>query len=605
MKVILITLFLNYELFVCQIIRKELLNDTLLAKKVHKSLKQIDALLDGVQKEINKQRIILKSRIDYENAPIPDDGDFLNYDVTDLFWGEQTGLDGMTHEDKTSTFLATPETVAPVQTPEEINEEEITWPSLTTPEYTTSKYFPRYPYEPPQLYQTIPALTAPQEPVPTRNDSFDIIITPPNFVNMTHKVKNDADYDYHKEFHAPSDPEDTCSKMDSQNFILGRADYMLVPETELYEIFTTTPEHDPLTSTTIVTALPGSAGEVLYGGIGIKTTTDLTPSPRQVYFKMMEEQNEGYLTIFLLEILKITSLKDEKLVKEVLLEYIHIHFIFYSWYNTDQLMWFGQPLADVIQKLSRFISEAPIDYVRIRKTAVAVDVNSIIDYADLLYTDDEGGQLFDAIMEYEEYPNATKAKSKYLRKLHNRNTNKRMRKIKKQEVVDDVIKHFSSRLKNIESLKRSSNYAKDMITPVVNNNMFAENKIYFKSSKDKVKYNEYDESPINYKKILLDTSFENQEESKIDVDGHTNQKSHYIDFDETPTIEENSHVSTNEIDGMTENLQNAIENTQVNENYKKMKAFKSYAQILNEDNNHNIPSKNSDSDVSLPSDVYS
>ncbi|CAH0698153.1 unnamed protein product [Spodoptera exigua] len=546
MKISLITLFLNYELLVCQTIHKELLNDTLLAKKVHKSLKQIDTLLDGVQKEINKQRIILKSRIDYENAPIPDDGDFLNYDVTDLFWGEQTELDGMTHEDKTSTFLATPETVAPVPTPEEINEEEITWPSLTTPEYTTSKYFPRYPYEPPQLYQTIPALTAPQEPVPTRNDSFDIIITPPNFVNMTHKVKNDADYDYHKEFHAvnigvtkksffatfplhtdatvtakayppyvyspldidnlytvkkPFTMEPTVStnipfttnvqkSKESHNFInifspvtpripvqrwtartsswaglttlsqpkttLSKAQLWvqnlmknsgarihregslspprypppatdnefsfstgqterLVPETELYEIFTTTPEHDPLTSTTIVTALPGSAGEILYGGIGIKTTTDLTPSPRQVYFKMMEEQNEGYLTIFLLEILKITSLKDEKLVKEVLLEVEpHIN----TWYNTDQLMWFGQPLADVIQKLSRFISEAPIDYVRsyssmvyqllkVRKTAVAVDVNSIIDYADLLYTDDEGGQLFDAIMEYEEYPNGS------------------------------------------------------------------------------------------------------------------------------------------------------------------------------------------------------
>ncbi|CAH0698155.1 unnamed protein product [Spodoptera exigua] len=614
----------------------KLLNDTLLAKKVHKSLKQIDALLNGVQKEINKQRIILKSRIDYENAPIPDDGDFLNYDVTDLFWGEQTGLDGMTHEDKTSTFLATPETVAPVQTPEEIYEEEITWPSLTTPEYTTSKYFPRYPYEPPQLYQTIPALTAPQEPVPTRNDSFDIIITPPNFVNMTHKVKKDADYDYHKEFHAvnigvtkksffatfplhtdatvtakayppyvyslldidnlytvkkPFTMEPTVStnipfttnvqkSKESHNFInifspvtpripdqrwtartsswaglttllqpkttLSKAQLWvqnlmknsgarihregslspprypppatdnefsfstgqterLVPETELYEIFTTTPEHDPLTSTTIVTALPGSAGEILYGG----------------YSSMVYQ------------------------------------------------------------------------LLKVRKTAVAVDVNSIIDYADLLYTDDEGGQLFDAIMEYEEYPNATKAKSKYLRKLHNRNTNKRMREIKKQEVVDDVIKHFSSRLKNIESLKRSSNYAKDMITPVVNNNMFAENKIYFKSSKEKLKYNEYDESPINYNKILFDTSFKNQEESKIDVDGHTNQTSHYIDFDETPTIEENSHVSTNEIDGMKENLQNAIENTQGNENYNKMKALKSYAQILNEDNSHNIPSKNS------------
>ncbi|XP_022830851.1 uncharacterized protein LOC111359503 [Spodoptera litura] len=124
---------------------------------------------------------------------------------------------------------------------------------------------------------------------------------------------------------------------------------------------------------------------------------------------MMEEQSEGYLVIFLQQILRITSLKDEKLVKNVL-EEVELHVG--TWFEHE---WFGDPLTNVITDISRFVSEGEIDIVRsyssmmyhmlqVRKTAVSVDVNSIIDYADLLYNEDEGGELFDAVTEYETYP---------------------------------------------------------------------------------------------------------------------------------------------------------------------------------------------------------
>uniref|UniRef100_A0A2H1WKY9 SFRICE_029155 n=1 Tax=Spodoptera frugiperda TaxID=7108 RepID=A0A2H1WKY9_SPOFR len=56
-------------------------------------------------------------------------------------------------------------------------------------------------------------------------------------------------------------------------------------------------------------------------------------------------------------------------------------------------------------KLALCSSSKMYQMLQSRKTAVPVDVNSIIEYADLLYTDGEGWELFDALMEYEQYPN--------------------------------------------------------------------------------------------------------------------------------------------------------------------------------------------------------
>uniref|UniRef100_A0A2H1W5G2 SFRICE_023101 n=1 Tax=Spodoptera frugiperda TaxID=7108 RepID=A0A2H1W5G2_SPOFR len=71
--------------------------------------------------------------------------------------------------------------------------------------------------------------------------------------------------------------------------------------------------------------LSGSTESGNVPDIGIKKSTK-APTERRVYLKMMEELNEGYLPIFLLEIFRITSLKDEKPVKQ-LLEEVELHWV--------------------------------------------------------------------------------------------------------------------------------------------------------------------------------------------------------------------------------------------------------------------------------------
>ncbi|CAH1642634.1 unnamed protein product [Spodoptera littoralis] len=846
MKVILITLFLNYELFVCKIVHKKILNHTFLTRNLHKSLKEIDTLLRGVQKEIRKERKILKSQIDYENAPIPEDSNFLSYDVTYMFWGE-TGVEGVTHEDVTSTFLPTlstpPRTTEEEYVEEEIIETELT-PPTTVPPYTFNTNYPGYPYEPPPFNPVLyPDTTEPTTrnetfdipitppnfgnmtkdeaeeappytissdypgyPVQTRNDSFDLVVTPPTFGKLTRSLIDDFNkyFGFISQSNKPSGlytiipttlrypPLTTTpstwrttkqlskylvrnvqkhnfesgvpvSGKNVDNFVnwfsqatattpvhtwttkslwagltampqslrplsksqlwaqqqqmknsatpvhregpltppvspLPPTDYQLsaaaaemgrvTPQTRGFEVFGTL-DRNPLTSTSVSLGPQDHTG-IVFGGIGTKTTTQV-PSARHVYYKMMEEQNEGYLVIFLQQILRITSLKDEKLVKNVL-EEVELHVG--TWFEHE---WFGDPLTNVISDISRFVSEGEIDIVRsyssmmyhmlqVRKTAVSVDVNSIIDYADLLYNEDEGGELFDAVTEYETYPKGSKnakevcvcildsfirpyrrlsrserrqtlvdsinyalkirfplrtkilgellniepqtttkkTKSHYIKELHKRNKYKRKRKNKKIKEVDDIIKHFSSRLDNIESFKRTSKYVGD-ITPVINNYVLEANK----RNGYKIKYNNEDKKTTrNYKNLIFASSYGNQKESAIDLDRNTNKDADFNDFDDSkdetagsdtyfisnskeikkvlkkteekskfelkePPVEDDDDISTNEIEAIKEKLHNMIVKAQADVDYDKMEALKSYAYILNEENDQRTPSRNS------------
>ncbi|XP_050556570.1 uncharacterized protein LOC118281035 [Spodoptera frugiperda] len=185
MKAIFITIFLNYELFLCKTVHKKTLNETFLTRNLHRSLIEIDSLLRGVQKEIQKERKIIKTQLDYEHAIIPEDSNVLGYDVTDLFWGE-TGVEGVTHEDVTSTFLPTPPTPPPTE--EDYGEayEENTEPPIPPPPPTTTMEintnYPGYPYEPPPFN---PIGYEPENTPTPRNDSFDFLLTPPIFDTTT------------------------------------------------------------------------------------------------------------------------------------------------------------------------------------------------------------------------------------------------------------------------------------------------------------------------------------------------------------------------------------------------------------------------------------
>ncbi|KAF9793978.1 hypothetical protein SFRURICE_003414 [Spodoptera frugiperda] len=139
----------------------------------------------GVQKEIQKERKIIKTQLDYEHAIIPEDSNVLGYDVTDLFWGE-TGVEGVTNEDVTSTFLPTPPTPPPTE--EDYGEayEEDTEPPIPPPPPTTTMEintnYPGYPYEPPPFN---PIGYEPENTPTPRNDSFDFLLTPPIFDTTT------------------------------------------------------------------------------------------------------------------------------------------------------------------------------------------------------------------------------------------------------------------------------------------------------------------------------------------------------------------------------------------------------------------------------------
>ncbi|CAH1642636.1 unnamed protein product [Spodoptera littoralis] len=393
-----------------------------------------------------------------------------------------------------------------------------------------------------------------------------------------------------------------------------RATASFILKTDSHDILRKTPEYNPLTSTTIPTGSPGTPGNVLYEDI----VTFATPAPslRQVYFKMMEDRNEGFLTIFLQEIFRITSEKDKRLVKELLMEVEpHIN----TWYDTDQLKWFGQPLADTIVKLSRFLSISEINNIRsyssmlyhmlqTRKTAVAVDLNSIIEYADLLYTDGEGWELFDAIMEYEQYPNGTRnakqlcefifdcfmrpyrrlshlergqtlfnsintalknkfltrrlngilfridprtttngIKSKYLQEEYKRSRRNKKRTNEKKEVADDVINHFSSRLNNIKFAKSTKKYIKEVKTSVINNYyILTATKTNNKAVRYKVNYNKIKETTINYKNLLFGNIFDDQKESILYADSRLDRNPYFNDFDDVKhDTASNKYLATN------------------------------------------------------------
>ncbi|KAH9630516.1 hypothetical protein HF086_006483 [Spodoptera exigua] len=99
-----------------------------------------------------------------------------------------------------------------------------------------------------------------------------------------------------------------------------------------------------------------------------QSTTTMLP-----YFQMIDDLNEGYMVVFLIELMRIMAYKDKDDLFEVLV-------------HTEQI---------VLQKLSG------------RQQELSSEVNTIIDYADMLYDDEEGRKLFSVLKDFDEYPNTT------------------------------------------------------------------------------------------------------------------------------------------------------------------------------------------------------
>ncbi|XP_050556411.1 uncharacterized protein LOC118281218 isoform X2 [Spodoptera frugiperda] len=150
--------------------------------------------------------------------------------------------------------------------------------------------------------------------------------------------------------------------------------------------------------------------------IGLLPTAS-TKSPNLRYYEMMKELDEGYMMIFLIELCRIISTKDQKHVHDVIK---HTGPIINESHANGRLHWMGSPLLEITLKLANFISEAPIDLtrayagmmyhmLRARKQTLSPEVNSIIDYAEFLYTDEEGENLFNSLREFEAYPEISKS----------------------------------------------------------------------------------------------------------------------------------------------------------------------------------------------------
>ncbi|XP_035457692.2 uncharacterized protein LOC118281230 [Spodoptera frugiperda] len=140
--------------------------------------------------------------------------------------------------------------------------------------------------------------------------------------------------------------------------------------------------------------------------------TGSTKSPNLRYYEMMKELDEGYMMIFLIELCRIISTKDQKQVQDVIM---HTITIINELQQNGRLIWLGRPLLDITVKLSRFVSKAPIDLVRSyanmttqmlreRNQALSEEENSILDHADSFYDSKEGEYLFNSLKEFEAFP---------------------------------------------------------------------------------------------------------------------------------------------------------------------------------------------------------
>ncbi|CAH1642613.1 unnamed protein product [Spodoptera littoralis] len=142
-----------------------------------------------------------------------------------------------------------------------------------------------------------------------------------------------------------------------------------------------------------------------------QTTTTMLP-----YFKMIVDLDEGYMVVFLIELMRIMASKDKDDLFEVL---VHTEQIVLQLHENGKINWFGQPLLDIIMNLAKFTTESETGVIQKyaskldkklsgRHQELSSEVNTIIDYADMLYDDEEGTKLFNMLKDFDDYPNTTR-----------------------------------------------------------------------------------------------------------------------------------------------------------------------------------------------------
>ncbi|XP_050556571.1 uncharacterized protein LOC118281099 [Spodoptera frugiperda] len=197
----------------------------------------------------------------------------------------------------------------------------------------------------------------------------------------------------------------------------------------------------------------------------------------KAYYRLLEEYQEGYLVIFMMELAKQVAAKD---VEDVHIILRHMAPILVETLKSKKLGWLGYPVTHVLLKFGLFVSDGPIHLVqnysdmvynmlRLRNTSLDADVNSIIDYAEILYDDNEGRRLFEALGDFEAYPNVSKTSTEVCKGLVDSffKPYRRLLKSKRRQNLVDAITYV---LKTSFPKRKSNDH--DIISFIVHGNKY-------------------------------------------------------------------------------------------------------------------------------------
>ncbi|KAJ8706744.1 hypothetical protein PYW07_012822 [Mythimna separata] len=259
--------------------------------------------------------------------------------------------------------------------------EELTWP---TDVY--SPYFPEHSNE-----MTVVTTTPYSSSISTEST--------PRIINLP---------DYNTHYNTETTPTNSASSPylfweDEHGYL-----YLTVPQKG--ETTVPAPSYSETLESTATTA-----GDVFYGKITVHPPAP--QSPLQRYLELVERLDEGYMLVFLLELCRLVAVKQQRAVRQAL---YHTESAYNHWWNNGRLFWIEEPLQTVIWKLVVLLSDGDIEVIQTyasmmfhtllqRRETLSPEVNSILDRADVYYNDEEGQELFKALMEFENYPNTTKS----------------------------------------------------------------------------------------------------------------------------------------------------------------------------------------------------
>ncbi|KAJ8704784.1 hypothetical protein PYW08_012104 [Mythimna loreyi] len=143
----------------------------------------------------------------------------------------------------------------------------------------------------------------------------------------------------------------------------------------------------------------------------------LTTSEARLTSKKETEElhPDTYMIIFVMGLTKLIATKDEKVVYDVIK---HADQILHSVYKSRQFQWVSRPLVHFTKMITKSLKESKTRLIqkqaadlylmlRQRRQSLSEEVNTIMEFADQLYSDDEDELLLNVLREFAAFPNIT------------------------------------------------------------------------------------------------------------------------------------------------------------------------------------------------------